>query len=233
MKTATLKCIILGHKNLSDKDKLVFLYNEELGKLRVIAKGARRITSKFTGHLETLNFCTANLYFGPKNIILTEISTDKIHLRKRNNLQTITRALQIAEITNKMLYENQTLEALTDLIKQTLKHLTSSPKKSLIFTAYIIKLLDKSGTIPDFKTTKVSLEKKYVKFFNFIKNESFPEIKKISLTKKETQYILSITANLIEKEIGQTVNLLPHLSNPQIQPARDSKNPKDGTMTYV
>ena len=41
MKTATLKCIILGHKNFSDKDKLVFLYNEELGKLRVIAKGAR------------------------------------------------------------------------------------------------------------------------------------------------------------------------------------------------
>lgn len=207
MKTQTLNCIILGNINLSDKDKMVFLYNEELGKLKTIAKGARSITSKFTGHLETFNFCTANLYFGPKNIILTDISTNKTHFRDRNNLKTISSALQMAEITNKVIYENQQIEGFETLLTQTLQHLETSEKKSLILTAYIIKILDKIGLIPNLKETKVSLKDKYTKFFNFIKEKSFNEIEKISLSKSEKEKVLSITDTIIENSLGFTLKL--------------------------
>jgi len=71
MKRATTIAIVLGSKNFMESDKIVHLYSEDLGKIRAIAKGARRITSKFVGHLETLNLVTASLYFGPKNTILT------------------------------------------------------------------------------------------------------------------------------------------------------------------
>jgi len=201
-KTLTDKFIILGHKNFSEKDKLVFLYNDEHGKIRAIAKGSRSITSKFTGHLETLNFCTANLYFGPKNVILTDITTDKSHFKKRKNLSTISHAIQIAEISNRIIFENQQVENLEPLINTTLENLKSSRNKSLIFTAYIIKILDKLGVIPDFRETKVSLEEKYVKFLNFIKEKPFSEIERITLTKPEKEKIQQITASLIEKEVG-------------------------------
>lgn len=206
-KTLTDKFVILGHKNFSEKDKLVFLYSDEHGKLKVIAKGARSITSKFTGHLETLNFCTANLYFGPKNIILTDISTNKSHFRKRKCLSTISHAIRIAEISNKIIYENQQIENLEPLISETIKNLKVSGKKSLIFTAYIIKILDKLGVIPDLRETKVSLEEKYVKFLNFVKEKPFSEIEKISPTKAEKEKIQQIITLLIEKEIGPTPSL--------------------------
>ncbi len=204
MKSLNVKCIILGHKNFSEKDKLVFLYTQDLGKIKAIAKGSRSITSKFTGHLETLNFCTAKLYFGPKNIILTEITTDKIYFRKRTSLGTISNALDIAEITNQLLFENQKFKNLSKLIETTIKHLKSSRKKTLIKIAYIIKLLDKSGLIPDFKQTKISCEEKYIKFFNFIKSKSYSEIEKIKLTKSEKSYIKEVAKNLIHKETGKS-----------------------------
>ncbi|MFH1284441.1 MAG: DNA repair protein RecO [Candidatus Peregrinibacteria bacterium] len=198
MKNVTISGVILGHKNLGECDKIVFLYNDDYGKIKAIAKGARKLTSRFTGHLETLNFCTAVLYFGPKNIILQEISTLTCPFRSRKSLPVISNALKMAQITNQLLYENQTLENLTELLKTAIKHLTASHKKSLITTSYTIKLLDKSGLIPDFKETQLHAETKYSKFFNFIKIKPFREIEKITLTKEEKSYVKKFTETLLQ-----------------------------------
>jgi DNA repair protein RecO (recombination protein O) len=197
MKTVNTEAVILGHKNLGEKDKIKFLYTKEFGKLRAIAKGSRSIKSKFTGHLETLNFCKASLYFGPKNIIITEVSTKKTYLKKRNCLNTITKALEIAEFTNSLLYENQKLEALNEILEESLKFITTKTKKDLIKKAYIIKLLDKSGNIPDFKNIKSNIEEKYLKFLNYLKKESLTNIEKIKLTKKEEEKIEILIQKII------------------------------------
>jgi DNA repair protein RecO (recombination protein O) len=206
MRKFATKCIVLGHKNLSENDKFVFMYNEELGKFKAVAKGARKITSKFTGHLETLNICNAELYLGPKNILITEISTEENFRHVRENLETLSSALQIAEITDKLLYEHQTLENLIKLIEKTISHLGTTKKPLLISIAYIIKLLDRIGLIPDFKTAEneFNLEKKYRKFFEYLKTKSLTEIEKISLTKEETSNIKNFLKRIIEQETGKT-----------------------------
>ncbi|MFA7685267.1 MAG: DNA repair protein RecO [Candidatus Gracilibacteria bacterium] len=206
MRKITTKCIVLGHKDLSENDKFVFLYNDEFGKIKAVAKGARKITSKFTGHLETLNICTIELYFGPKNILITEITTDENFRNVKENLETLSSALQIAEITDKLLYENQTLENLIKLIEKTIFHLGTTKKPLLISIAYIIKLLDRIGIIPDFKAieNEFNLEGKYRKFFEYLKTKSLTEIEKISLTKEETFHIKNFLNRIIEQETGKT-----------------------------
>jgi DNA repair protein RecO (recombination protein O) len=196
MKNLTAQFIILGNKNFGEFDKLIFLYCKELGKIKVIAKGARKITSKFIGHLETLNFCNASLYFGPKNIILREISTEQNYLKNNFHLPAIENALKIAEITNKTLFENQTLDDLEKLISEALKHLKIPEKESLIKIAYMIKLLDKAGQVPDFKTLETKLEQKYLKFFTFVKERPFREIKNIQLQKNEEAKIENLISRL-------------------------------------
>lgn len=209
MKNLKTKCIILGKKNFGETDKLVFLYSEEFGKIKAIAKGARKITSKFTGHLETLNSCIVELYNGPKNIILQEIVTENTPFRSRKSLSAISSAINIAEITNKALFENQVLENLPALINETLKLLLSSRKKTLITVSYLIKFFDKMGVVPDFSKLygKKFAEQKYQKFFNFIKTKSLKDILKIKLSKKEKNKIINFTQNMILKEIDKPVKL--------------------------
>jgi DNA repair protein RecO (recombination protein O) len=206
MRTHATKCIILGHKNLSENDKFVFLYNEELGKIKAVARGARKLTSKFTGHLETLNICTATLYFGPKNILITEISTIENFRQVRENLDRLSSAMQIAEITDKILYEHQTLDNLIKLIEKTIHHLSTTKKPLLIAIAYIIKLLDKIGIIPDFKEiqSEFNLEKKYRQFFEYLKTKSLSEIERIALSPDEAIHIKNFVRQIIENETDKT-----------------------------
>lgn len=206
MRKFAAKCIILGHRNLSENDKLVFLYSEQLGKIKAIAKGARKITSKFTGHLETLNICNAELYLGPKNIIITEISTDENFRKVKENLESLSSAMQIAEITDKLLFEHQTLENLIKLIEKTIFHLATTKKPLLISIAYIVKLLDKTGLIPNFrdKENEFDLGQKYRKFFEYLKTRSLTEIEKISITKKEITSVKNFLQQIIGQQTGKT-----------------------------
>lgn len=201
MKNLTVNCIIFGHKDFTENDKLVFLYTEEFGKIKVIAKGARKITSRFTGHLETLNFAKAEIYFGPRNIILKEIITVKIFKKIRENFEKLSAALKIADISNQILYENQQIDNLISLLTQALQQLSVSAKPLLTAQSYIIKILNQSGVIPDFKNLESKLEQKYLKFFHYLKTQSFSNIEKIHLEKTEIIVINNTMEKLIQNAV--------------------------------
>ncbi len=201
MKNLTTNAVILGHKNFGSYDKLVFLYTEDLGKITCIAKGSRKITSKFTGHLETMNSVKVSLYFGPKNIIIREIITEKTLKEIRGNLEKITEILEIAKVTNEMVFEKQSLKNLTKLIENTIEQLKITRKPQQIKQGYQIKLLDKMGLIPDFKSIETKLDLKYLKFLNFLKEYPLQEIEKIKLKKEEEKNINKI----IDKLLAQTI----------------------------
>lgn len=197
MKNTSLNCVILGHKDFLENDKLIFLYSAELGKIKVIAKGARKITSKFMGHLETFNFAFVEIYFGPKNIILKEIITTKNYKKIRENLERLSSAMRISEITSKFLYENQKIDNLMELLAEALTQLSISTKPRLTAQTYIIKILDRSGLIPDFKTIDSKLEQKYLKFFHYLKTQSFNEVEKIAMDKNEEQTISKVLEKIL------------------------------------
>ncbi len=200
MKNASIEGVILGHRNIGEADQIIFLYTKEFGKTKVVAKGARRLTSKFTGHLETFNFINGQIYFGPRNSILTEINTVKNFLKERKSFNTIHAALEISELTNNMLFENQEIENLLPLLKKTISAIAiqeDSEKLFLIKKSFIIKFLDKLGMIPDFKNHYLEIENKYQKFFNYLKTGRIADIEKITLKKEEKNYIEQFTKELL------------------------------------
>ncbi len=184
--------VILGHKNWGEFDKIVFLYEEELGKMKAIAKGARKITSKFTGHLESLNICKTQFYFSNNNVLITEIETVKSFKKIRDDLQKTNCALQIARITDKLLYENQKIENLHQLLKETLTYIDTNSNPQIATFYYVIKLLDKSGMLPNLKEVEHDISIKYRKFFHFVQGNSLNKVKDIVLNKEEEEDINSI-----------------------------------------
>lgn len=208
MKTASTRAIILGSKNIGEHDKFVFLYTKEFGKMKVVAKGCRRLTSKFTGHLETLNICTASLYFGKNKVLLREIITEEVSANTDSDFNKAGSIMQIAEITNQMLFENQIIEELFQLIEETSAHIKSSEKSLLILISYIIKLLDKIGLMPDHQTTETRLDKDYRNFFQYIKKHPIQEISKIRLRNNEKFYIKNYIEQILQNETQRNWQLL-------------------------
>ncbi|HVN15979.1 MAG TPA: DNA repair protein RecO, partial [Anaerolineales bacterium] len=47
-----MEAIVLRHGDWGEADRLLTLYTREQGKVRAIAKGARKLTSRKAGHLE-------------------------------------------------------------------------------------------------------------------------------------------------------------------------------------
>ncbi len=208
-KNSTVEVIILGHRDFGEYDKQVHLYSEELGKIKAIAKGSRKITSKFTGHLETLNVCQVVLYFGPRNTIITEIQTIKNWSAIRDDFGKLKSALQISEITNQMIYENQTITDLHILIKETITLLETTEKCDLLTIAYILKFLDRMGLLPNFQEIlPKKLELKYMKFFHFLLTEPFEKIITIHLQNDEKKKITALVRKIIENQIDKPLSYI-------------------------
>lgn len=205
MKSKNTTAIILGQKKFGENDKLVFLYTKDYGKLTTIAKGARKMTSKFTGHLETLNSCEVTLYFGPKNILITEILSSKSLLKNSSDLTKLNTGIQIAEITNRLLEENHIIEGLLNLLQTSIAILKTTEKPEIVLTSYIIKLLDMLGLMPEFQGTKFKMEEKYVKYFHYAKTQPQNMLNNVNLKTEETKFIKRILKDYIEEEVNKKI----------------------------
>lgn len=209
-KNLSTKGIILGSKVLREADKAIFIYTRDHGKIRAIAKGALKISSKFTGAIETLNFCDFNLYRGPKNTIITEIKPEKSFNALRENLEKATSALLIAKISNELIAEHIKTSEIFDLIEETLKELVRSNKTLIITTTFVIKLLDILGLLPDMEDIKnfhTRLPVKYQKLIKFLQKNSFEKIKRLAIKKEEATSIKSILKDIIEYETDKSFSL--------------------------
>ena len=61
MKEYNLSAFVLGRAQHKEHDTEVHLYTKELGRVRALAKGLRKITSKLSGHLQPLSFVKVRL----------------------------------------------------------------------------------------------------------------------------------------------------------------------------
>jgi DNA repair protein RecO (recombination protein O) len=66
------KAVVLKTHNLGEADKILRLYSQEKGLVDAVAKGARKLKSKFGGRLELFNFIDCELSKGKSLDILTQ-----------------------------------------------------------------------------------------------------------------------------------------------------------------
>ena len=143
MRSKNVKCLILGQKDLGEKNKSIILYCEEFGKIRCIAKGTQNVNSRMIGHLQTLNYVDACLYHGPRNIIITEISTIKSFPKIRENLELINYSMRIIECSHQLIYQDQKINGTLKMLVEAFAEIENNHKPDIATLHYIINLLDK------------------------------------------------------------------------------------------
>ncbi len=82
--------IVLKRRNFGEADRILTIFSKERGKITVLAKGVRRITSRRAGNVELLNRTVMYLHQGRGLPILTEATTLEPYQKIKEDLTLST-----------------------------------------------------------------------------------------------------------------------------------------------
>jgi DNA repair protein RecO (recombination protein O) len=113
--------IVLGRMDLGEADRILTLYSRQHGKLRVIAKGARRPLSRLGPHLEYFSRSRLMLARGRDLDVVTGAETEDAHLAIRDDLDAFGHASHIVELLTRLTEDRQENAAVFELLSSSLR----------------------------------------------------------------------------------------------------------------
>jgi len=135
------KAIILLREDINDFDRRIIVFTKNFGKLSVISRGSRKITSKLAGYLELFTYLDLTL----ANQTIVGASTIKSFPGLRKDLNQLDKALIIVNLVNDFVFLDQTSKELFYLLIKTF----SQEKINLkVFEKKFLNILGFSGTNP-------------------------------------------------------------------------------------
>ncbi len=150
--------LILKSYNLAEADKIVLFLTQEHGLIRGVAKGAKRLNSRFGGNLEP--FSIVNLTFYQKEerelVSINYIELKKSYFVEAGRIDFLQRFAYLAELLIEFAPPNEPNERLYRMAKACLE--TASTKADslecivLYFELWILRL---SGYLPNWKSCEV------------------------------------------------------------------------------
>jgi DNA repair protein RecO (recombination protein O) len=140
------EAVVLRHANWGEADRILTLYTREQGKIRAIAKGARKIRSRKAGHLEPFTHITVQLAKSHDLPIVTQVETLEAYLPLREDLMSTGYASYLVELLDRLTYDEEGGNpALFRLLTDSLARLCSEPDPWLSIRYYEMRLLDFLG----------------------------------------------------------------------------------------
>ena len=183
--------IILKRRNFGEADRILTVFTSIKGKITVLGKGLRRITSRRAGNVELLNRSILYLHQGKGMPILTEAQTLESYQKIKMDLTLSTYAYHILELVDKLTAQNQANRSLYTELVEVLKRLQDNPRQIFI-RAFEAKILSNLGFI-SFRDIGGSLKKLEV--------FSWDEIEKISITEKQAMELERVLRYHLERVI--------------------------------
>jgi len=144
-----VEAVVLRHADWGEADRLLTLYTRERGKVRAIAKGARKIRSRKAGHLEPFTRVTLQLARGRDLLIVTQADTVDAYLPIHENLVKTSHAAYVVELLDRFTYEDDSENYnIYRLLTEALARLEKEADPWLAIRYYEIQLLDLLGYRP-------------------------------------------------------------------------------------
>lgn len=187
--------IVLKRHNFGEADRVMTVLTDKLGKIAVIARGVRKITSRRAGNVELLNCCRLGLFKG-KGYTLTEAEAIETFPKIKENLTLSSTAFHVIELADRLTVDDQPNQAIFDLVLATLKILEKNPRQ-LFIRAYEIKLLRLLGFLS--ADTLEGLDMSLVLLLQNLEDESWAEIAKLNITAGEAEALEEFMRMQIER----------------------------------
>ena len=143
------EAVILKRTDFGEADRLLTVYTPDYGKLRLIAKGIRKPTSRKAGHLELFNHARLLVAKGRELDIVTQAETVNAFRALREDLVRTSYAHYVAELLDKFTAERDKNRALFNLLLETLTRLCEESELDKAVRYYEIHLLTLAGYRPE------------------------------------------------------------------------------------
>jgi DNA repair protein RecO (recombination protein O) len=140
--------LVLRHSRWGEADRLLTVFSRELGKVRVVAKGVRKIKSRKAGHLEPFMHTALQLAKGRDWWIVTQAEVIEPFNELRTDLQKTGYASYVIELLDRFTYEDGPNQPLFRLALETLLRLAKGDPLFTVIRYYEIRILDLMGFRP-------------------------------------------------------------------------------------
>jgi len=141
------EAVIIRRADFGEADRLLTLITPQ-GKRRVVAKGARKTTSRLAGHIELFTHATLLLAVGRNLDIVTQSVILHGLNTLRGDLKRIGAAYYAAELIDRLIEEEDENRPAYDLLVATLQALDTSYNLDLVLRFYELRLLGCLGYRP-------------------------------------------------------------------------------------
>jgi len=145
----TTEAIVLTRFDLGEADRVLTLITPTAGKLRVIAKGIRRTTSRIGGSLEPFAELTVALARGRTFDVVTQVSVGHAWLQLRDSLEATATAWYLAELADRSLEERHAAEPVYALLRRAYELLDAGMAPGRVARWFEMHLLDELGQRPE------------------------------------------------------------------------------------
>lgn len=142
--------IVIKRTNFGEADRILTILTERFGKIKVIAKGVRKISSRLAGSLEPFMLLDLQLHEGKTFYIVTGAVIKNEFINVHTELKKTSEAFYIAELIDKFVEENQHLSGLFELFFKALKSIEDK-KTDFYLRVFELKLIEKAGFYPELR----------------------------------------------------------------------------------
>lgn len=143
-----VNAIVLKRTDVGEADRLLTLLTAERGKIRAVAKGARKPSARKTGHVELFNFVALSLHVAREIDIITQAQTREPFLAVRDDLDRLGYAYYFAELIDRFVEEEPDQRDVFDLMYNALHWLGKTAHLPRTARYFEIRLLDILGYRP-------------------------------------------------------------------------------------
>ena len=149
------EAIVLRSIKLGETSKILTLYARKFGKIKVVAKGARGLKSRFGGTLEPANYIA--LVFYEKETrdlqLLSQAEIIETFAKKKQSLEKSALSMAACELIDRLEIGMTPNPHLFKFFLETLRSIHHAPAHPMnVFRAFQIGIFDSLGVKPDFQT---------------------------------------------------------------------------------
>ncbi len=139
--------VVLRAIKLGEADRIVTIFTQGVGRVRAVARGVRKTTSKFGARLEPTSHVAVQCYRGRELDVITQVETIDANRAVREDYTLLTHAIPMLEAVDQLTPEREPNPVLYRMLAGAL-HTLAERRSPVVAPAFFWKVLSAEGFRP-------------------------------------------------------------------------------------